>query len=65
MVLKRSGRDVYCFSESPTEFPLDKNGLGPFIMEEAKIILKANISSKNTLFALVPNHKQSSFLFLN
>ena len=65
MVLKMSGRDMYCFSERPTEFPLDEMGLDPFIMEEAKIILKANISSKNMLFALVPNHKQSSFLFLN
>jgi len=65
MVLKRSGRDMNCFSERPTEFPLDEKGLDPFIKEEAKIILKANISSKNMLFASVPNHKQSSFLFLN
>lgn len=64
MVLKTSGQDACCFSERPTEFPLDKMGLDPFIMDEAKTILKANISSKNMLFVLVPNHKHSSFLFL-
>lgn len=63
MVLKTSGQDMYYFSEGPTEFPSDKMGLDPFIMDEAKTILKANISSKNMLFVLVPNHKHSSFLF--